>query len=160
MRAVRRIATFVGRSLVATLVRNNQLDAKTESELKSAVENRLQQSDPSEPAASRPDSRLDGPLDDRTISQALDIGDRDFVVQALARMAAVSAETVTKILQSDSPPAVTALAWKGGLSMRVAIRVQRDLAKIPPQSILNAKDGVDYPLSEDNMRLQLEMFAA
>ncbi len=159
VRAVRRIATFVARSLVATLARNNALDAETELELKWAVENRLQENEQSEPPADRPDLRLDGPLDDKTIGQALDIGDRDFVIRALARTTAMPVEKVTKILQSDSPPAVTALAWRGGLSMRVAIRVQRELAKIPPQSILNAKDGVDYPLSEDNMRLQLEMFA-
>ncbi len=44
--------------------------------------------------------------------------------------------------------------------MRVAIRVQRELARIPPRSILNARDGVDYPLSEQYMRLQLGIFAA
>lgn len=160
VRAVQRIATFVARSLVATLVRNNALDARTESELKSAVENRLKETDQSEPPAGRADHRLDGPLNDKTIGQALDLDDREFVIRALTRMAGVSPETVTKILQSETPTAVTALAWKSGLSMRVAIRVQRELAKIPPRAILNAKDGVDYPLTEESMRLQLDMFAA
>ncbi len=160
VRAIRRIATFVARSLVETLARDNALDAETETDLKRAVETRLKETDDlaAAPHLAKPD--LDGPLDDEAINRGIEFGERDFVVKALARMADLPQARVNRILLSGSPKAVTALSWKAGLSMRIAIQVQRELARIPPQSILNARDGVDYPLSEQYMRLQLGIFAA
>jgi len=55
---------------------------------------------------------------------------------------------------------VTSLAWKAGLSMRTAIQLQLKIAKVPPPDVLNARNGFDYPLSEAEMKRQLETIAA
>jgi len=44
--------------------------------------------------------------------------------------------------------------------MRFAMEAQRRLAGIPATGILNARNGVDYPLSHQQMAVQLAMFAA
>ena len=51
------------------------------------------------------------------------------------------------------------MAWKAGLKMRFAIKLQARFGNVPPRELLQAKDGVDYPLSEDDMTWQLDFYA-
>ncbi len=44
------------------------------------------------------------------------------------------------------------------MSMRTAVDLQTKLARIEPGAVLYAKDGLDYPLSEDELRWRLELF--
>ena len=39
------------------------------------------------------------------------------------------------------------------------IKLQAQFGKVPLREILQAKDGLDYPLSEDDMTWQLEFYA-
>ncbi len=163
VRAIRRIATFVARSLVETLVETHQLDPDTETEIRQAVEGRIRAGEAKPaPAATEDAEKLfaAGKLDQEAVGAALERGDREFVVKALRCLSGLPAATVDRILSSESPQAVTAMAWRAGLGMRDAMRVQREIAKLPPKSVLNARNGVDYPISEDDMREQLAIFAA
>ena len=101
----------------------------------------------------------EGTLDDELICRELDEGGRDFVKQGLALKAELPLSVVARILGSGSAKAVTALAWRAGLGMRTAMRLQSGLARIPPREVVNARDGVDYPLAPDEMDWQLEYFA-
>ena len=58
----------------------------------------------------------------------------------------------------SSSKGITALAWNAGLGMRTAVQLQLRLARVPPAKILQARTGVDYPLSEDEMNWQLDFF--
>jgi uncharacterized protein (DUF2336 family) len=162
VRAMRRIATFVARSLVETLVREHQIDAELETALKAAVEGRIKfEATAEEPPAVDLDSLLAaGTLDEEAIAQAIARKDRLFLIGAFAHLSDLTPAQVERLLSSKSPPAITALVWKSGLSMRLAIAMQRDVAQIAPQEILNARNGVDYPLTPDNMTMQLDVFAA
>jgi len=162
VRAMRRIATFVARSLVETLVREHQIDAELETALKAAVEGRIEsEATAEEPPAVDLDSLLAaGTLDEEAIAQAITRKDRPFLIGAFAHLSDLTPAQVERLLSSKSPPAITALVWKSGLSMRLAIAMQRDVAQIAPQEILNARNGVDYPLTPDNMTMQLDVFAA
>jgi hypothetical protein len=51
--------------------------------------------------------------------------------------------------------AVVSLAWKAGLTAQTAVVLQTMLAQLPPDQILRP-NGTLYPLSEDEMRSQLE----
>ena len=77
---------------------------------------------------------------------------------ALAALASVQPETVRKILQFKSAKPITALVWKAKLSMRVAFRIQRFVMKLPASELLPARDGVRFPLSDDEMRWHLSYF--
>jgi hypothetical protein len=66
---------------------------------------------------------------------------------------------INRIAAARSPKAVTALAWKAGLKMRFAIRLQARFGGVPAAEILPARDGIDFPLTEEDMNWQLEFFA-
>jgi hypothetical protein len=58
-----------------------------------------------------------------------------------------------------STKAIVALCWKADLSMRLATRVQMHLANIPPSDVLRETASDKYPLSNDEMRWQLEFIS-
>lgn len=100
----------------------------------------------------------EGGLDDDMVAAALDDGETDFVVTALALRARVGRATVRAILDSRSPKAVTALCWRGGFKMRFAVDIQRRVAKVEPARLLYARGGVSFPLTQEEMTAQLEFF--
>ncbi|MDX1484689.1 MAG: DUF2336 domain-containing protein [Alphaproteobacteria bacterium] len=101
-----------------------------------------------------------GELDEGRLDDELFSGNRAFVIHALALMAGMPPSMVTRIVDARSAKAITALAWKAGLKMRFAIKLQSRLGNVPTREILHAKDGVDYPLSEDDMKWQLDFYVA
>jgi uncharacterized protein (DUF2336 family) len=99
-----------------------------------------------------------GELDEPVIAGALEAGERSFVLAALAIRAGTQSDMVAKIFSAHSAKGVTAITWKAGLSMRLALQLQTRMAGISPQAALYPKDGADFPLSEDDLRWQLEFF--
>ena len=95
-------------------------------------------------------------LDDEAMEQALLSGQNDFVIEALALGAEMPADMIRKITATSSAKSITALAWKAGLSMRTAIQIQSRTGHIPPKMLLNARDGIDFPLSETELQLELK----
>ena len=91
---------------------------------------------------------------------ALDSGEREFAVEALSIKSGLGGDAVRRVVESKSARSVTALCWKAGFSMRFAMEAQKRLAGIPAAGVLNARNGVDYPLSQQQMAVQLAMFAA
>jgi hypothetical protein len=94
------------------------------------------------------------------VALTLENGKREFVVEALALRSGLAAEAVRRILDSQSGRSITALCWKSGFSMRLAIEVQKTLGGIAPGELVNARYGVDYPLTPQQMTSQLAMFVA
>ena len=99
-----------------------------------------------------------GTLTEDDIDDAIFGGDRAYAVAGLAAKIGADASVVESILRSQSPRSVTALVWRAGMSMRLAMKVQLQLARIPSRSVLNARDGTAFPMSDTQMREQLSMF--
>lgn len=99
-----------------------------------------------------------GKLDEEAMSDALTRGDRGFVLASLSLLANVPLEAVDKIIGGQSARAVTALCWRAKLSMRFCRQIQLRIANIPPSSVLNARNGDGYPMSDSEMSWQLEFF--
>jgi len=95
-------------------------------------------------------------LNEDVISDALAMRDREFVELSVAYLAKTTPEQVAKIFEMKSAKPVIALAWKAGVSMRMALQLQKDAAHVPPRDIIYPKGGTDYPLSEDALLWQLE----
>src|SRR3546814_2831843 len=93
-----------------------------------------------------------GRLNSETVGDAILAGQRDFVHHALATMAGASLDYVDRVLQGHSAKGITALAWKAGCSMRVALQLQTNMGGIPPNKALHARDGSDFPLTPKEMR--------
>lgn len=162
-----RIAGFVARSLLDVLLTRSDLDPETAEIVRAIVAGRIESDIPAEggeeeeedPADEARRLHSEGQLDDARLMDAINAGKRRFATAGLAARAALSYETARDLLATRSAKAVTALAWKAGLEMRDAIQVQLRLAGVSPQSALYARDGTDYPLSEEDLEWQLEFFS-
>lgn len=172
-RAASRIASFVADSLLNVLKSRDDLPAEAKAQIAAAVTQRLTpkaeekkaapKAAPAEEEGETAEEKVtrlkkEGKLDEDAVSDALDAGQRAFVRAALAVMAQVRVEVVDKILSARSAKGVTALAWKAGLPMRVAVQLQTRIGGISPRQALQARGGKDYPLTHDEMIWQIEFF--
>ena len=160
-RAIRRIAGFVTSALLDVLQERHQFDAETKKVVAAAVKKRLrEESEVVNEAAQRAKEMFEGgKLDDEVLRIASGEGKREFAIHALALKAELELAIVRRMMESKAGKPVIALAWKAELSMRTAMSMQRHLAHIPPHAIINAKEGVDYPLTEAEMGWYIDYFS-
>lgn len=165
-KAAQKLATFVAAALLDKLQARQDLDTETARRVAQEVHRRLVE-------GQNPDAVGGDAMDDTEVgstaghdaeseamSQALADGDRGLVQSGLALRCGFRENVVEKILGSGSPKAITALAWKAGLSMRFAMQLQVQLGGITPQNVLNAQNGTDFPLSTEQMEWQLDFFGS
>ena len=160
-----RLAKFVSRSALQLLKKRDDVDADISSQIATVIAaeaggpTRAAWRKSAEPPMKRAQKLMrKGQLTETVVGTAIAAGDKEFVTAALCLMAGLRQDTVARVLNSQSAKAVTALAWKSGISMRLAMQLQIRIAAISPISRLNARDGVDYPLSPDAMIRSLEFF--
>lgn len=178
-KAAARIVGFVSEQLIRVLESRPDLPDDVRAAVRSAVQERTRTTNRSggaeplglvdSPAAAeeapkeRPMDRARkahaaGKLDEDMVASALTQGDRGFVLAALSVRGNVPFEAVDKIISGQSARGVTALCWRAKLSMRLCRQIQLRIANIPPTSVLNARDGTHYPMSDSEMKWQLEFF--
>lgn len=157
-----RMAAAVEGSLRQRLGEQAAFDREGVAGIAAVAQRRLQwareygRGEPAERRAAR--LHAQGTLGEEAVWDALSWGDRVFVCAAIALLAGTDAATVARVLDTQSPRAVTALAWRAGLSMRGARQLQARGARIEPRRLLNARGGIDYPLTETEMRWHLGLF--
>ncbi len=164
-RAIRRVAGFVGASLLERLAARTGLDAETQHVLARQLRVRVEAGDmdagkdPATVASSEAEKLFRaGKLDDTFVESAAEAGKRETVIAALALLAKVPSDTVRRILQAGVAKAITALVWRAGLPMRAAFKIQTFVMHLPADELLPARGGVAFPLSEDEMRWHLGYF--
>ena len=97
-----------------------------------------------------------GELNDTTVSDAMAVREYDFVYAALSKLTGYKVAELEEILASASAKPIVAICWKAGLSMRTALTMQQEMAKIAHQKLIYPKGGTDYPMTEDEMEWQIE----
>jgi hypothetical protein len=95
-------------------------------------------------------------LTEDVLGDYLAMREHEFVIIALSIKVNAKTETVRKIFKLQKPKLVCAVCWRAGLSMRFALRLQQEMAQIPPRELIYPKDGTDYPLTAEEMEWQLE----
>ena len=167
VRAVRRIAGFVGLALVDILCERNRLDAETGRELKGRVRARIEHDEgPEEDVSDRPGltntsvrkAYGEGRLNDAFIEMVASSGQADLVIEALHLLTEFPIPLVKRVMETRSGKAVLSLVWKSGLNMRTALTIQRRVARIPQSSLVLPQDGTNYPLTPEEMTWHLEFF--
>ena len=162
-RAIRRIASLVGASLIERLAERNDLSDATRVHLNRELRARLAEPDlTTQDAMSAEDviaqavreNRMDGLF----VEQAAQAGRRELVILGLAHLSGVAEQTVRKILAAGNAKPVIALVWHAHLSMRVAFKIQTFLMKLPSRDVLPARGGIAFPLSKEEMRWHLNYF--
>ncbi|MPZ10835.1 MAG: DUF2336 domain-containing protein [Kiloniellaceae bacterium] len=171
-RAVKKLAGLVAESLLQKLQNRSDLDKQTAKAVADEVRKRIEEGAADAPAAAKAAAPIVSPaeevarlkkagkLNSEAVGDAVLAGQRDFVRHALATMTGVTPAYVDRVLQGHSAKGVTALAWKAGCSMRVALQLQTNMGGIPPNKALHARDGSDFPLSPEEMEWQLDFFAS
>jgi len=162
-RSIRRLATFVSKSLIDVLAAKHKLDETTRRHLKEKMKARIDADDdmtapPSAKAPDLPALKKAGKLDDTFLEGAIEQGSRETVIASLALLAGIAPDLAARIFQTGSAKPITALVWRAGLSMRVAFKIQTLLLHLPANDTLPARDGVRFPLSEKEMLWHLNYF--
>jgi len=163
-RVIRRIAGFVGAALLERLGARHGLDAKTREKLGREMQKRIKAKkesvhDGGEDAVHEvARAQAAGTLDEAFVEEAAEDGRRETVIAALAALAGIPLALARRIVSSHSAKPVIALCWRAGLAMRAAFKIQTFILKLPAREILPARGGVDFPMTEDEMRWHLDYF--
>lgn len=157
----KKLARFADKSVRKMLVEREDLDPEAIEEISDIFKRRLDFAGDDGPSNEDPMKkaiRLEktGGLNADIVSDALAMRDRDFLYAALARMANTTVPMVAKIIDMKAPRPVVALSWRAGLPMRLALKLQQELAHVPHNELIYPKEGTDYPMDEDEMKWQLE----
>ncbi len=163
MRAMKRIATFVASSLVDTMITLNHLEPEQGEELLSRVRNRIKDREP-EPGDTRTiaeqaaDLYERGVIDDEFIQNAIKNKQRELVIQSLVLLSGLPDTSVRAIINKKKGSLVVSLAWKAELNMRTALQMQNDLAHVARPDFINAKNGLDFPMTADQMEYEIALY--
>ena len=152
---IRKLASFVGTALIEMLASRDGLDDETRAKLENQLKARIEK-DAVVRKAPVKEAALPKKFDEAFVEAAADAGQRDSIVTALSRMGRIEIDVVRKVLGSGSAKALTALAWRAGLGMRTAFKIQCAIMHLRGGDLLYARGGTAYPLSEDDMRWQLK----
>jgi uncharacterized protein (DUF2336 family) len=158
---VNRIAGFVSQHLLNKLEAEGKLGKRHKQDTKIAVNHRLKSWTAEQERNAELRARQlyqAGKLNDELIGMAIAEVNEPFVIAAIALMAQMPTDTAKRIIRSQSGSAITALAWKAGLTMRTAMGLQMKIGKVHHTKMLNARGGTDYPISEFEMQTYLEIF--
>jgi uncharacterized protein (DUF2336 family) len=156
----KRLAGFVDQSVRNLLLSRTDLDQETMDAIADVVRRRIdfieesgQGKTPKERVRQMLSERR---LDEKAISDALGVRDKDFVVIALAALVRASQSDIETIIAMHAPKPILAICWKAGLSMRIALQMQKELAQVPPPELIYPRGGTDYPLDKKELEWQLE----
>ena len=166
IRTIKRIASFVSASLVEALIQRNNVKAELVEEVRQAARHRIERGDTTDgpPEAEPADERAHklhkaGKLTETVLIEALDKADNAFVRHGLVLLSGLEKRVVDKMLNTRNAKGVVTLAWKAGLSMKMAHTLQRKIARIPPRSIIPPRTDGSFPLSTDDLNWYLEFFS-
>ena len=155
------LAEFAEGAVRSLLLRRSDLDEETLAEVSDTFKRRLKYAKTLEKSKETAEERAirlhkKGKLTEETINDALAMRDHKFVMAAIATLCDCAIEDITHVFSMKAPKPVVAITWKAGLSMRIALRFQQELAHVPPRDLLYPKGGDKFSLTTDEMTWQLE----
>ncbi|MCC9622526.1 DUF2336 domain-containing protein [Thalassospira sp. MA62] len=174
--AQRRIAHFIMASLFDTLVEQGRMRTEVARALRQSVRQRIEKTrfDNRMPAATSQEVPVDVTDDvmetsepdvasnqqmtiDHYVLDALSRNEDGMVVQALAHYAQLPVVVASKILDSGSARAITALAWRAGMTASSAVVLQLSNG-IPESNIEHPAAGGRYALAVTDMDWYIDFF--
>lgn len=162
IRAVRRIAQFVGRDLLHGLADRLGMDEETRRLLSGRLHERLDEGPESETEVAAATivqrAREQGRLDAAFITDAAEEGHGDQVAYAMSLLSGLPLEDVRRVLGASNGKAITSLVWRARLPMRVSVVIQTHIMRLKPPALLPARNGSEFPMTEDEMTRLLDYF--
>lgn len=157
-----RIASFISLAIFNQLEKEGRLSQNTLTGLRQSVNQRLRNLKLDRERTAETTTRdlfYHGRLDAERVGEAIEKNDEAFVAYAFSVLTRFSVEKVRKILTSNSPKAIVSLAWKAGINARDAIPLQLKIGKIKHTKVLHAREGTEFPMSENEMAEYLDFFS-
>jgi uncharacterized protein (DUF2336 family) len=181
LRTILRIATFVSASLMEALISRNRQSKEHVEGLRKAVRDRIERGDvpglkeilpaataPEPEATAKPDGdpivqrvkkdRDAGQLTEAHLARALEKNEQEYVKAALIELSDLPSKAVNQMLGTKTAKAMLAISWKAGLSMKMAVRLQLELAKVNRNDVMRAGADGGYPMSEADLDWYVESF--
>ena len=156
-----RLSGFVDKAVLEVLEKRSDFDPETRRAVADIVKRRIAfvNESPTEEAAARVERYArEKRLTPETIQDAMMWHDTEFATLAIAYLSAIHPQVLRRMIETRKPKPVVAFCRKANLPVRMAVEVQRYLAKVPLREIMYAKQGTDYPLNDDEVKWQLEFF--
>ncbi len=159
-----KLAAYVDNAVKKLLLERGDFDAVTVGEISAIMKRRVefeaerkhrQASDHSVERAKK--LYADGGMTEEILGDALAMRDTDFVIACLALRAKTTIVDIEKVFDVRAPKAICAVVWKAGFSMRLALKLQQTLGRVPHQSLIYPRGGTDYPFTEEELRWQLSV---
>lgn len=155
------LAQFVDSSVRDILLERDDIEPEAMEEIASVFRRRMEFASEDDGDERSVGERLaevekQGRLGEEVISDALAMRDRAFVNSAIARLINADVSDVTKVFEMKAPKPIIALAWHAGLTMRMALQLQKEMGHVPPKELVYPRDGTDYPLTQEEIDWQLE----
>ena len=163
-RVMRQIIMFVDSSIQKLIFERTDMDQDTRDELMDTVNRRVnflvdekgERVTPREKVALLDKQKE---LNDDSIKDALALREYDFVYAALSHKSGLTEDIVKKMINTGSAKAVTAIVWASKMKMRTSLEIQKTLAKIPPRELMYPKNGDEYPMSDSDLKWQVDFFS-
>lgn len=161
----RKLAAYVDKSVYKILSERSDLDNATIAEIGDIVARRVEfedhrrkSADKSAPVERAKKMHGAGTLTEEVVSDALAMGDHEFVIAALALRARVRMDDIRKVFDVRAPKSICAVCWACGFSMRLALKLQQTLGRVKSTALIYPRgEKADYPLTPDEMRFQLDV---
>lgn len=157
-----RMANFVEESILSILTARKDFDRHTLSKISEVAQRRIAFREEYEknanPIAYAAKLFSAGKINEDIISDALSFGQVQFCIESIAKLGQLNPLIVKKIIDSGSARSIVSLSWYVNLSMRFALLLQKKVGKVKKSQIINARQGLYYPLTDTEMMWQLEFF--
>jgi len=165
LKAATRMAHYLAENLLNTLQEREDLPEEVILTIKEEVKKRIdteneektpeESSDPIEEILALQEK---GELDENKLADWLEKSQWVYATSCLAVMSGMSRVMVKKIISSQSGKGIMALAWKCELSAEMGETLQFRLAKMPIGNLLKPAQDGGFPLTDDELSWQLELF--
>ena len=161
LRAVRRISSFVVRALVEQLAERNDLPKDVKDHLQKQIEFKLDEETDvnhlgSDVKSLKKEFDKNG-LTEEQLVQLAQKGNSVIIAYGLHLVTKVAEKKIARILETQSAEGLVALCWQADFSMRSAHELQKGF-HFKADKILLPRAGFDFPLTEKDMKWQLEYF--
>ncbi len=164
-RAAAKLARFVAHNLLAALEAREDLEPEVLEEVRKVVEKRLREDPPERPEEEKTSAgeamekvtalKAEGNLDEAVVADALKSGDREISIAALAVLSGLKVAVVRAVISNRGAKGMVAIAWKAGMTAKLAETLQQKLALVAAKEVLRA-NGPDYPLDDAALEWQLD----
>ncbi len=150
---------FAGEAVLTVLEKRSDFDAPTRHQVADIVKRRLAYQRGRESAETKVARYIrEGQLSPEVLHDAAVWQDWDFFYAAMGQMAGINPDILRRMMTGGAAKPIIAACWCAGLPMRLCVDLQRLVGKLQPKNLVYAKGGIDYPISEEDIRWQLEFF--